>query len=107
MAVQERALIVGAGSGLSAAIARRCARDGMAVVLAARNVDKLAPLARETGATTIACNAADPAEVDKLFAAVDGAGGSLDLAVYNASARARGPIIELDADAVDHAVRVT
>jgi len=36
MATRERALIVGAGAGLSAALARACAGDGMEVVLAAR-----------------------------------------------------------------------
>lgn len=54
---RERALIVGAGSGLSASLARRCAREGMDVVLAARDTQKLAALASETGATTIACDA--------------------------------------------------
>jgi NAD(P)-dependent dehydrogenase (short-subunit alcohol dehydrogenase family) len=107
MAAKERALIVGAGSGLSAAIARRCAQDGMDVVLAARNIDKLAPLARETGAAVITCDAADPAAVDALFTAVDAGGTRLDLAIYNASARARGPIHELAPADVDHAVRVT
>ena len=33
----ERALIVGAGSGLSASLARLFAREGMQVALAARN----------------------------------------------------------------------
>src|SRR6185312_2191582 len=107
MAEKERALIVGAGAGLSAAIARRCAKAGMEVVLAARNIDKLAALAQETGALAFACDAADPAAVDKLFAAVDAGGARLDLVVYNASGRARGPIVELDPAAVDHAVRVT
>ena len=41
MAAGERALIVGAGAGLSAALARKCAGEGMAVVLAARNTEKL------------------------------------------------------------------
>src|SRR5947199_68240 len=35
------ALIVGAGSGLSASLARKCAAAGMRVALAARNIDKL------------------------------------------------------------------
>ena len=107
MAGTERAVIVGAGAGLSAALARRCAGEGMAVVLAARNVDKLAPLARETGATTIACDATSAADVARLFAAVDAAGERLDLVVYNASGRARGPIVELDPAAVEQAVKVT
>jgi NAD(P)-dependent dehydrogenase (short-subunit alcohol dehydrogenase family) len=107
MAAGERALIVGAGSGLSAALARRCAAEGMAVVLAARDTQKLAALAQETGAVTIACDASRVADVERLFAAVDAGGDRLDLVVYNASGRARGPIIELDPEAVDAAIRVT
>src|SRR5947208_411205 len=107
MATGERALIVGAGAGLSAAIARRCAGEGMAVVLAARDVQKLAALAREIGAATIACDASRAEDVEKLFAAVDAGGDRLDLVVYNASGRARGPVTELDPAAVDSAIRVT
>jgi NAD(P)-dependent dehydrogenase (short-subunit alcohol dehydrogenase family) len=107
MAEQERALIVGAGAGLSAALARRCAKEGMAVVLAARDTSKLGALARETGATAIACDATSPADVERLFAAIDAGGGRLDLVVYNPSGRARGPVVDLDPAAVDQAIRVT
>ncbi|HTV90210.1 MAG TPA: SDR family NAD(P)-dependent oxidoreductase [Stellaceae bacterium] len=107
MAEQERALIVGAGAGLSAALARRCAKDGMAVVLAARNTEKLAALAAETGATAVACDATRAEDVERLFATIDAGGNRLDLVVYNASGRARGPIVELDPAAVDAAIRVT
>jgi NAD(P)-dependent dehydrogenase (short-subunit alcohol dehydrogenase family) len=103
----ERAVIVGAGSGLSAALARKCAAEGMQVFLAARDTQKLAGLVKETGATAIACDATKTEDVEKLFAAVDAAGGSLDLVVYNASGRARGPIVELDPAAVEQAVKVT
>jgi NAD(P)-dependent dehydrogenase (short-subunit alcohol dehydrogenase family) len=103
----EQAVIVGAGSGLSAALARKCAGEGMKVFLAARDAQKLAGLAKETGATAIACDATKTEDVEKLFAAVDAAGGSLDLVVYNASGRARGPIVDLDPAAVEQAVKVT
>jgi NAD(P)-dependent dehydrogenase (short-subunit alcohol dehydrogenase family) len=107
MADPERAVIVGAGSGLSAAVARRCAKDGMAVVLAARDTGKLAALARATGAQTVACDATRSEDVERLFAAIDAGGSRLDLVIYNASGRARGPIVELDPAAVDAAIRVT
>jgi NAD(P)-dependent dehydrogenase (short-subunit alcohol dehydrogenase family) len=107
MAARERALIVGAGAGLSAALARACARDGMDIVLAARDTQKLGPLAAETGAAAIACDATRADDVERLFAAVDAGGDRLDLVVYNASGRARGPIHELDPAAVDNAIRVT
>ena len=107
MAAGERALIVGAGSGLSAAIARRCARDGMEIVVAARNTDKLAGLLAETGGRAVACDATSAQDVARLFAAIDAGGSRLDLVVYNASGRARAPIVELDPAAVEAAVRVT
>ncbi|MFI4947542.1 MAG: SDR family NAD(P)-dependent oxidoreductase [Alphaproteobacteria bacterium] len=107
MAARERALIVGAGAGLSAAIARRCAGEGMDLVLAARDTQKLATLGRETGATLVACDASRADEVERLFAEVDKGGERLDLVVYNASGRARGPVHELDPAAVDNAIRVT
>ena len=62
-AVQDIALIVGAGSGLSASLARLCTQQGMQVAIAARDTAKLDALARETGASTITCDAASPAAV--------------------------------------------
>ena len=106
MAATERVVIVGAGPGLSAALARKCSTQGMEVFLAARDTGKLTGLVKETGATAIACDATQAADVERLFAAVD-AGGGIDLVVYNASGRARGPIVDLDPAAVEQAVKVT
>ncbi|WP_270938304.1 SDR family NAD(P)-dependent oxidoreductase [Falsiroseomonas oryzae] len=90
----RQALIVGAGEGFSAAFARRLARAGHAVALAARNTGKLAALAAETGATTHACDAADPAQVAALFATPQAA--AADIVLYNPSFRVRGPVTDLD-----------
>lgn len=89
-----QALIVGAGEGFSAAFARRLARDGYGVALAARNTAKLAALAAETGATTHACDAADPAQVAALFATAPAR--DAEVVLYNPSYRVRGPVIGLD-----------
>src|ERR1700720_847223 len=94
------AVIVGAGSGLSAALARACARRNMSVVLAARNIDKLAQLAAETDARLISCDAVDRRQVDALFRVV-GEVAAPSLVVYNASARARGRLVELGPPGVD------
>lgn len=107
MADKETALIVGAGSGLSASLARLCASEGMDVAVAARNTEKLAPVCDETGAKAYACDATDGAQVDRLFDAVVADLGIPDLVVYNASARARGPIAEVARDAVLNAVMVS
>jgi NAD(P)-dependent dehydrogenase (short-subunit alcohol dehydrogenase family) len=111
MAQQQRALIVGVGAGLSAALARKCSRLGMRVALAARDTRKLAALAAETGATTIACDATSRSDVERLFATLDEdaaeAGAGLDLVVYNASGRAGGAFTEIDPDAALRALAVT
>ena len=107
MANQESALIVGAGAGLSASLARRFTKEGMAVALAARNPDKLEGLAGEIGAKTYACDASLPDQVEVLFTSLRKDQGIPDVVVFNASARARGPIIELDPEAVEMAIKVT
>lgn len=101
----DMAVIAGAGSGLSASLARLLSREGFRVVLAARNVAKLAPLVEETGALAVETDVADPASVENLFAVADKA-GSLSLAVFNASGRVRGPIAELEPEAVRQALLV-
>jgi len=102
----QSALIVGAGSGLSASLARVFANAGLKVALAARSTDKLTALAKETGAKTFACDASDGAQVDKLFATLDAAGAP-DVVVYNASYRTRGPFIGLVAAEVEKAIAVS
>jgi len=103
----KSALIVGAGSGLSASLARLFAKHGLQVSLASRNPDKLAKLAEETAAVTFACEAAEPEEVAALFDVVVATSGVPDIVVYNASGRARGPITDLDPEAVARAIAVS
>ena len=105
--MSELALIVGAGPGLSASLARLCAREGMRVALAAREVGKLSALAEETGASVHACDASRREDVDALFDAVLDAEGVPDLVVYNPSARVRGAVADLDPEAVERAIAIT
>lgn len=101
---KPHALIVGVGDGLSASLARLLAADGYSLTLAARNAEKLGPLAEETGAGTASCDASDPASVAALF---DGLTGNLSVAVYNPSARQRGPVAELEPEAVRKGMEIT
>ncbi|MEP7070519.1 MAG: SDR family NAD(P)-dependent oxidoreductase [Usitatibacter sp.] len=103
----KTALIVGAGAGLSASLARRFTAEGMRVALAARDVEKLAPLRAETGAEVFACDASDPGQVTRLFDEMQSRLGSPDVVVYNASSRARGPFADLAAADVERAIAVT
>ncbi|MEO1192776.1 MAG: SDR family NAD(P)-dependent oxidoreductase [Pseudomonadota bacterium] len=104
----ERIVIIGAGSGLSASLARLTAREGFQVALAARNSEKLAGLATEIAAKTYSCDATDEGQVRALFDGVEqDLGGTPDWVVYNASARTRGPFAELDRAAVRNAIDVS
>ena len=107
MADLETALIVGAGSGLSGSLTRLFAAEGMKVAIAARNTDKLADLCAATGATAYGCDAADPASVAALFKTVTSDIAAPDLVVYNASNRARGPVQDLDPEAVRTAIEIS
>ena len=101
------ALIVGVGSGLSASLARLFAKNGMKIALGARRADGLAALAQEVGGKAFACNAADPADVAKLFSGVEAAFGAPDVVVYNASYRTRGPLVELVPEEVAKSIAVS
>ena len=101
------ALIVGAGSGISASLARGLAAAGLKVGLAARNIEKLAPLAAAIGAERFNADASDPAAVAQLFEDADARLGAPDVVLYNASARAPGPIAEIDPEAVRKAVEIS
>jgi NAD(P)-dependent dehydrogenase (short-subunit alcohol dehydrogenase family) len=96
----KTALIVGAGSGISAAFARVLVRDGYRVALSARNTHKLAGLAEETGALVIGADATKVDAVKSLFAEVDRSLGKLGVVLFNASHRTRGPFLDLDPDEV-------
>jgi NAD(P)-dependent dehydrogenase (short-subunit alcohol dehydrogenase family) len=101
------ALIVGAGAGLSASVARVLAAEGLKVGLAARNVEKLDGLARDIGAAVFATDASDADAVEKLFEDADRKIGEPDVVVYNASGRTRGRIIELEPEQVRRAMEVS
>lgn len=101
------ALIVGAGSGVSASVARALARAGVRVALAARNVHKLDALVAEIDGRAFAADAAAPESVAQLFAEVDASLGPPDLVLYNASGRLRGAIVDLDPHEVRKAMDVS
>src|SRR6201746_992711 len=103
----KNALIVGAGEGLSASLARLLAKQGIRVALAARKIEKLGALCTETGARAFACDATNADEVERLFGLVEREIGTPDLVVYNASGRGRGAFAELVAADVAQAIAVS
>ena len=98
--MSEIALIVGAGSGNSAAFARALAADGYQVVLASRNVDKLDSLCAEIGAQAIQCDATSVESVANLFQTMQQTLGQAGVVLYNASGYTAGSITRLDPELV-------
>src|SRR5258708_15487494 len=88
-------LIVGAGEGLSASLARLFAREKINVALASRKIEKLGPLCGQTGARAYACDATNAEDVERLFGLVEREVGTPDVVVYNASGRTRGAFVDL------------
>jgi NAD(P)-dependent dehydrogenase (short-subunit alcohol dehydrogenase family) len=103
----KNALIVGAGEGLSASLARLFSREGIRVALAARSVGKLGALCSETGARAFACDATNADEVERLFGLVEREIATPDLVVYNASGRSRGASTDLVPAEVEQAIAVS
>ncbi|MFZ0852327.1 MAG: SDR family NAD(P)-dependent oxidoreductase [Hyphomicrobiaceae bacterium] len=101
------ALIVGAGSGISAAFARALKADGYRLALAARDTGKLAGLARQTDADLVDTDAADVGSVAALFAELDRRFAQLDVVLYNASYRTRGAFIDLQPSEVKKSIAVS
>ena len=92
-------IIVGVGPGLGAALARRFGAAGHNVAVAARNVEKLGGLVEEIAgaggrAKAYACDTTSESDVIGLFEAAEADLGAMDVSIYNASGRARGPIAE-------------
>jgi NAD(P)-dependent dehydrogenase (short-subunit alcohol dehydrogenase family) len=102
MPQQQSCIVLGVGPGLGAAVARRFAKAGFAVALAARDAGRLAPIAKDiegAGGTVraYAVDATDEAQVVGLFDEAEADLGPAGVAVYNASGRVRKGIAEIEA----------
>ena len=100
-------LIVGANPGLSAALACLCTRNGMAVALAAHNINKREAIFAETDASQHLCDASDADQVASLFAELDNTIRTPDMVVYNPSARVPGPSQDFDPHSTKKALDTT
>tara|TARA_B100000579_G_scaffold393155_1_gene369602 strand:+ start:650 stop:1324 length:675 start_codon:yes stop_codon:yes gene_type:complete len=103
----DSVLIVGVGDGLSASLARLFSKKNMNVLLASRNIDKLKDLKEEINAITYQCDSTNIESVSNLFLELDKTIGTPNLVIYNAAARVRGCISELDPAQSQKAIEVT
>ncbi|AFY34364.1 SDR family NAD(P)-dependent oxidoreductase [Calothrix sp. PCC 7507] len=101
------ALIVGAGNGLSASLARLFAKQGFSVALAARQIEKLTQLSSEIGAVSFAADASKPDQVEQLFIDVENKLSAPNVVIYNPSFRVRGPLVALDPGEVAKTLEIT
>lgn len=104
MASIPTCLIVGAGDGIGAAIARAFAREGLAVCVTRRprHLDKLESLVaaiREDGgqAHAFGVDARDEAEMIALIDRIEAEIGPLAVVVFNIGANVRFPVVETTA----------
>ena len=107
MANKKIGLIVGAGTGLSASLARKFSGAGMQIALASRNTKKLSNLVDELGAVVYSCDTSDPKSVRDLFSSVQLDLGDPEVVIFNASKRIRGEITEIDVEEVRDAILTT
>jgi len=103
---QKAVLIVGAGSGLSASLARAFNSKGMKILLAARNIDKLDSLKKEIDALVFKCDSTENKSVQNLFLQTDSIIGTPEIVIYNPSLRIVKPFIEYDPDEMLQSIKV-
>ncbi len=101
---KPRALIVGVGSGVSASLARALKAQGYKIILAARNIEKIASLIAETKAEAHVCDIVKAEDVAALFDAIE---GRLEVVIANPARRVRGPLIEVDPAEVKSSLEIT
>ena len=107
MTEKKIGLIVGAGMGLSASLARKFSQEGMKIALASRDTEKLSDLVSELGSAVYTCDTSDPESVQNLFSSVQFDLGDPEVVIFNASKRVRGEITKIDVDEVRDAILTT
>ena len=106
--MNESVLIVGAGSGLSASLARLCFFNKMKVIMASRNIKKLEELKIEVEGETFECDSSNIESVSNLFKQLDKKIGTPNLVIYNASSRPkRESVIDLNPKETQKSINIT
>jgi NAD(P)-dependent dehydrogenase (short-subunit alcohol dehydrogenase family) len=99
MANSKCAVVVGAGTGTGAEVAKMLIGNGYSVALARRTPEALDPLVKEIEAgggsvVAVGADASDEAQVERLFEHAESAFGPPRFVLFNAAGFAMGPIVE-------------
>ena len=106
--MNESVLIIGAGPGLSASLARLCFLKKMKVIMASRNIKKLEELKKEVEGETFECDSSNIESVSNLFKQLDKKVGTPNLVIYNASSRPkRGSVVDLNPKETQKSINIT
>jgi len=103
------AIVTGASRGIGEAIARMFAAEGASVVIAARKMDGLAPVAASIGprAHAVACHTGKESECAALVSAAVAKFGKVDILVNNAATNPYfGPFMDVEESAWDKTFEV-
>ena len=99
-------LVTGAGGGIGRAVARRLAREGMAVAVLDRDGAAAEAVAAEIGGLAVTADVTSEGEVGRAVEAVLARLGQVDLLVNNAGVAWMGPALEMPLEALRAMLRV-
>ncbi len=99
-------LVTGGGGGIGRAIARRLAREGMAVAVLDRDEAAAEGVASEIGGLAVTADVTAPEEAGKAVAAVLARFGKIDLLVNNAGIAWTGPALDMPLEVLQAMLRV-
>jgi NAD(P)-dependent dehydrogenase (short-subunit alcohol dehydrogenase family) len=101
------AIVTGASRGIGRSIAEVFVREGAQVVICGRKQETLDQVAKEIGATPVACHVGKSTDIEALVAATTREFGKIDILVNNAATNiAQGPCLDMDEGQFDKMVEV-
>jgi NAD(P)-dependent dehydrogenase (short-subunit alcohol dehydrogenase family) len=100
------AVVAGGSMGFGEKIAERLIADGVSVVIAARDRERLESTAKRLGASPFVCDIAESESVRALADEAVSRFGRLDIAVNSAGYQDRAPFAELEPERVERMIAV-